>query len=196
MNWLWKYVLQPYLKSSIEPMAQEKKTLPSGASTAALCIDCKVFIITLTMIYWCLKSTFNISVTREVFQGPHVLNQPRPVSHSYSSFTFIHTWPIQSDLHRWPLGQRGSEDAPLWELLREKTTLICLLALLFPCITSKAWNNSTTESADTCLQVTAPVEINEINTPAPVQSLCRTAVHEFILPHVFTVQNWLWSKSA
>lgn len=56
----------------------------------------------------------------------------------------------------------------------------------------RACDNAITESADTCLQVPAPAEMNEINTPAPVQFLRRIASHKFILSWIFTVQNWLW----
>ena len=57
---------------------------------------------------------------------------------------------------------------------------MCLLALLFPCITGKAWNNFTSASAETRLQVPAPAEINEIDPPAPgavPRSLRRPQVH-------------------
>lgn len=56
-----------------------------------------------------------------------------------------------------------------------QVTLACLSSLLFLCVTGKAWNQQTP-----VLQVAAPAEINEINTPAPVQfspSRRRPRVH-------------------
>lgn len=54
-------------------------------------------------------------------------------------------------------------------------TLMCLLALLSPCITHKAWNNSTIESADTCLQVRVAAALNEINTLTPFLRLAAAS---------------------
>ncbi len=132
---------------------------------------------------WCLKSTFNIFHSPVgIFFKAHMFFVSHGLFHIHTatSHSFIHTWLIRPELHSWLLGRWGGWDAPLWWLLGERMTLICLFALLFLCITSKAWNNSTTESADTCLQVPAPAEINEINTSAPVQflcPLCRPQVH-------------------
>ena len=113
------------------------------------------------------KAPLTFYSPRSVFQGPHVLHQPRPVSHSCRHSTFTHTWTMQPAPHSWPLGRRGGEDSPVRQQLGETMTLTCLLALLSPCITEKARSNSTIESADTCLQVRAAAELNEINTSTP-----------------------------
>lgn len=87
--------------------------------------------MTLTMAYWRFRATFNISVHRGTFSRAHM---------------FLINYAATSR----PLTPGRHEEDKLWSFPWEKMTLICLRALLFLCITSRAWNNSTRESADTC----------------------------------------------
>lgn len=85
---------------------------------------------------------------------------------------------------------RGDSEAVKMHLCGNcwKVTLMCLLTLFFQCITCNACDNAITESADTCLQVPAPAEMNEINTPAPAISPSHRQPQVYIIVDLYSAE--------